>query len=198
MRRFDIREYKTKLRLKYRQIRTDMPPEVKAAKDAAILERLTKTNYYKNAKTVLAYVSTPIEVDTRALIRRCWEDGKTIAVPRCVDNSRNMFFYEINSFEELEPHTFGVLEPIPHKTKRIQRFKGAICIVPGLAFDNSGFRLGYGKGYYDRFLSGQFGKQPKIGICYRECIRYAIHHGRYDVPCDIVINDEYTRYLTKR
>lgn len=195
MTHFDIRQYKTDLRLKYRSIRTNMPPEVKAQKDHAILRRLEKTREWRRAKLVLTYVSTPIEVDTRQLIEKCWAEGKRVAVPRCVDDTRRMYFYEITSWDQLESHTFGVLEPIPSICSKVTRFGNAICIVPGLTFDKDGYRLGYGKGYYDRFLSTYCTRTPKIGLCYIECIRKSLYHGQYDVACNIVVNDKYTRFI---
>lgn len=195
---FDIRKYKMDLRLKYRSIREKMPPHIKEKKDASILSRLMCTREWKRSELILTYVSTPIEVDTHKLIETCWEEGKRVAVPRCIDDTRKMHFYEITSWSDLEKHTFGVLEPIPSVCQKVSRFQKTSCIVPGLAFDKDGYRLGYGKGYYDRFLSTYCVNTPKIGLCYNECIRSHLHHGRYDVACTIVINDRYTRYIRNK
>lgn len=192
---FDIRQYKTDLRLKYRTIRTEMPPARKKRKDAQILSRLQNTREWKRSKLILTYVSTEIEVDTHRLIERCWQEGKRVAVPRCVDDTRKMYFYEITSWDQLEKHTFGVLEPIPSLCKRVSHFQNALCIVPGLSFDRDGYRLGYGKGYYDRFLSTYCTKTSKIGLCYEECVRAHLYHGRYDVACNLVVNEQYIRYV---
>ena len=76
-----------------------------------------------------------------------------------------MEFYEIHSLFELQPGTFGVLEPVPENSRLVQEETEGLCIVPGLSFDAEGYRLGYGKGYYDRFLSRFSG--TTAGVCYK-------------------------------
>ena len=190
----NIKEYKIKLREKFKAIRMNYFPEQKAKLDNDIIGRLTRTYQYKNADIILCYVSTPLEVDTHALIKRALEDGKKVAVPKCKPETTTMDFYFINSFDDLEKGTFGVLEPIEEQCELYQGDKG-ICIVPGLCFDHSGYRLGYGKGYYDRFLTNY--SQTKIGICYNDCVQQRLFHGRYDVPVDLLITERYLR-ITNR
>ena len=190
----NIREYKIKLREKFKAIRLNYSPEQKAKLDNDIIERLMRTYQYKNASTILCYVSTPLEVDTHLLIKKALEDGKRVAVPKCKPETTTMDFYLINSFDDLEKGTFGVLEPIPSRCE-IYEGNGGICIVPGLCFDYAGYRLGYGKGYYDRFLTNY--SQTKIGICYNDCVQQRLFHGRYDVPVDLLITEKYLR-ITNR
>ena len=190
----NIREYKIKLREKFKAIRTGYAPEQKAKLDNDITERLMRTFQYKNAETVLCYVSTPIEVDTLLLIKKSLENGKRVAVPKCRPETTTMDFYLIKGFEDLERGTFGVLEPIESKCELFQG-GNSICIVPGLCFDHGGYRLGYGKGYYDRFLTDY--SQTKIGICYNDCVQQRLFHGRYDVPVDLLITERYLR-ITNR
>ena len=190
----NIREYKIKLREKFKAIRLNYSPEQKAKLDNDIIERLMRTYQYKNASTILCYVSTPLEVDTRLLIKKALEDGKRVAVPKCKPETTTMDFYLINSFDDLEKGTFGVLEPIPSRCE-IYEGNDGICIVPGLCFDYAGYRLGYGKGYYDRFLTNY--SQTKIGICYNDCVQQRLFHGRYDVPVDLLITEKYLR-ITNR
>jgi 5,10-methenyltetrahydrofolate synthetase len=173
-----------------------MTDDVKKEKDKNIFRRTVSLRCYKNALLVLTFMSTPIEVDTYELIKQCWKDGKRVGVPRCVDGTRLMEFYEITGFDELEKHTFGVMEPIPSKCKIIKDFRRSMCIVPGLAFDSFGYRLGYGKGYYDRFLSRY--KGAKVGICYHDCLRYNLRHGKYDVVSDIVVNEKYINFVKNK
>lgn len=190
----NIKEYKIKLRDKFKAIRLGYSPEQKAKLDNDIIGRLMRTYQYKNASTILCYVSTPLEVDTRLLIKKALDDGKRVAVPKCKPETTTMDFYLITSFEDLEKGTFGVLEPIQ---SRCEIFRGdeGICIVPGLCFDHFGYRLGYGKGYYDRFLTNY--SQTKIGICYNDCVQQRLFHGRYDVPVDLLITERYLR-ITNR
>ncbi len=127
------------------------------------------------------------EVDTLGLIERALADGKRVAVPRCIEGSHEMEFYYITGMDDLAPQTFGVLEPVPGRCELVTRYDGSICIVPALAYDRSGFRLGYGAGYYDRFLSRY--PHPKIGITYAHNLCKGLWHGRYDVAVDLVVTE---------
>lgn len=191
----NIREYKISLRQKYKAIRLNYTSERKEKLDFDIISRLVRTYQYKNADTILCYVSTPLEVDTHFLIKTALAEGKRVAVPKCNPESISMDFYFINSFDDLEKGTFGVLEPILDKC---ERFTGgnSICIVPGLSFDYAGYRLGYGKGYYDRFLTNY--SQTTIGICYNDCVQQRLFHGRFDVPVDLLITEKYLRVTNRK
>ena len=136
-------------------------------------------------------MSTKIEVDTFRIIERALADGKAVAVPRCVPGTRQMEFYRINSVEELAPGTFGVLEPIPGVHELLHDFSDSLCIVPALSYDWHGYRLGYGKGYYDRFLSKYEGVM--IGICYSDCVQRKLPHGRFDRPVELLVTERYLR-----
>lgn len=190
----DIREYKKELRERFKGWRKGLSVVDKTRRDIQILTRLTSTSVYKSCKVLLTYVSTPIEVDTRGLIERAISDGKTVAVPKCINGTRDMKFYIIKSMADLEPGTFSVLEPIVGKCKELTQFRGSLCIVPGLAFDMDGYRLGYGKGYYDRFLDSTDGIL-KAGVCYCACTMNKLIRGKYDMPVDIIITEKYTRFL---
>ena len=184
----DIRVYKTELRQQYKSIRNNMTENERAAADSAILNRLQTLRSYKYAKTVLCYVSTPIEVDTRAIIAAALRQGKQVAVPYCIPNTRQMEFYLINSLDELHKGAFSVDEPNPNTAQKLTDYSNSVCIVPGLCFDKSGYRLGYGKGYYDRFLNGYTGSA--IGICYQNCISNRLITGRFDKSCSVVVTDK--------
>ncbi len=187
----DIRQLKTNLRAKYRALRQNTAPEVREDWDNRIAERVYLLWQYERARQVLVYVSTPIEVDTHRIIRRALADGKRVAVPRCVPDTRLMEFYYIDSIEELSAGTFGVLEPTPDPDKLVTDLSEGICLIPAFCYDHAGFRLGYGKGYYDRFLP-TFGG-TRIGLCYSACVRYHLPHGRFDRPAQLLVTEKYIR-----
>lgn len=187
----DIRQLKTHLRDRYRAIRTEMPPEQRAECDTRIASLVRKLWQYRRARQVLVYVSTAIEVDTHQIIRRALEDGKRVAVPRCIPNTREMEFYYIDSLEELKPGSFGVYEPEPIPQKLVTDLADGLCIIPAFCYDYDGYRLGYGKGYYDRFLP-RFGGSL-IGICYSACVRRHLPHGRFDRPAELLVTEQYIR-----
>ena len=187
----DIRPVKAALREKYRNIRASMTADEKENYDEAIAQQVRSLWQYDKNDTLLVYVSTPIEVDTHRIIEQALQDGKKVAVPRCVTGTRNMEFYYIRSLDDLEPGSFGVLEPIVEKTVLMTDFSRGLCIVPAFSYDWAGFRLGYGKGYYDRFLSRFEGNI--IGICYSSCVQRSLPHGRFDRPVELLVTEKYLR-----
>lgn len=192
----DIREYKSSLRKKIREKRMSIHPETKKQLDMKVLQNLVRLRQYQSNNTILTYVSTKIEVDTFGLIKQALNDKKRVAVPLCVDNSREMEFYYITSFDQLEPGTFGVLEPIKEKCELLTDYTKGLCVIPGLAFDFDGYRLGYGKGYYDRFL-GRF-KGDTVGICYSSCVKWKLLHGYYDRNAMFLVTEKYIRRTIKK
>ena len=150
------------LRNKYKQIRMNV--KSKDEQDKIIFNQVINLEEYKRSDLVLIYVSLKEEVDTIKLIKHSLEKGKKVAVPKCKEN--DIVFYYINSLEELEEEKFGILEPKTNEV--VNDFDNSICIIPGLAFDKQNNRIGYGRGFYDRFLENYDG--IKIGLVYKECI----------------------------
>lgn len=189
-RNFDLREYKKELRDYSKEYRRALSAEDKLKKDTAICNQIQRLHQYQRAKLVLVYISTPIEVDTMELITAALDDGKRVAAPRCIHGTRLMEFYEIKSLDDLEPRTFGVLEPKIECCKKLMEFSNSICIVPALIYDLQGYRIGYGAGYYDRFLAKYHG--TTIGTTYTKCIRRKIIHGKFDLPVSILVTERYS------
>lgn len=192
----NIREIKQALRKRYRAYRESLQPAEKEKLDAAVRRRLFRLPVYQNCRVLFIYVSKPIEVDTVRIIQSALAHGKYVAVPRCIPNTYQMQFYFIRSLEDLEPGTFGVLEPSVERCCPVSDLRHGLCVVPGLSFDTQGYRLGYGKGYYDRFLSN-FGGQT-VGICYRACVPWNLPHGYYDRPVDLLVTETYIRKTGSR
>lgn len=192
MQKVDIRPLKQRLRNEIKAWRRSLTPEEKQDADGRILERVLKLREYESCKTILTYISLPIEVDTLKLIESALADGKRVAAPRCIEGTREMEFYVIRSFDDLSPQTFGVLEPVPQRCEKLRDVSDSICIVPALAYDLLGYRLGYGAGYYDRFLSAY--ALPKIGLIYAHNLQRRLWSGRFDVPVDLIVTEK--RLLT--
>lgn len=192
----DIREYKKDLRNRCKGVRTAMTSEDKSSRDGRIFDRIVSSKAYRSADIIMTYVSTDIEVDTRRLIEQAVKDGKRVAVPRCIDGTKDMDFYFIKNMDCLEKHTFGVLEPVPEKCVKAYAFETALCIIPGLAFDMQGYRLGYGGGYYDRFLS-EHSRLVKMGVCYCSCTLNRLIHGRFDICSDYLVTEKYTMKFSR-
>ena len=192
----NIREMKKNLRAQSRRFRERLEPERKSAMDEKIGARFAALKEYAGAPVLYIYVSKPLEVDTLRLIKRAFADGKRVAVPRCFPKTMGMEFYEIASAGDLVPGCYGVLEPVAERCRPARSCTGALCIVPGLSFDSQGYRLGYGKGYYDRFLAGFTG--ITVGLCYSGCTRWNLPHGYYDRPVDILVTERYIRRMPEK
>lgn len=191
---YDIRFQKTLIRNKSKQLRTDMPVHEKQRLDNKIANRLLNIWYFREAELLLTYVSNSIEVDTLFIIQQAINQGKQVAVPRCVEGTRNLDFFLINSLNDLEKGSFGILEPNENKCEKLTDTAGGLSIVPALAFDKNGFRLGFGKGYYDRFLSNK--KIKTVGICYDFCLFDEIPRGKYDKKIDMLVTESKIIYFT--
>ncbi|MCM1309309.1 MAG: 5-formyltetrahydrofolate cyclo-ligase [Butyrivibrio sp.] len=168
---------------KFRNNLSDRDAELMSGRIAGFI---TDMEEFKNAETVYIYKSINNEVDTDSIITAALEAGKTVALPRVSGGSMN--FYRIASMEDLFFGYMGILEPSDNPYNLVNTDNG-IAIVPGLAFDTSCNRVGYGGGYYDRFLE----KHPSlitVGIAYNVQIFEDIETDENDIPLDMVVTDK--------
>ena len=127
------------------------------------------------------------EIDVISIAERALSLGKKVAFPRCVEDPRNLDFKYVGSLDELKSGSYSISEP-PEELESVTDFSKSICIIPGVVFDKEGFRVGYGKGYYDRFLANYDG--TKFGLAYSECILPVVPRGRFDRHVDILISEK--------
>ncbi|MBQ4153345.1 MAG: 5-formyltetrahydrofolate cyclo-ligase [Oscillospiraceae bacterium] len=184
----DIREIKKSFRAESKAYRRALRLTDKVRMDETIFQQIIALPEYREAKMLITYISTPIEVATFRLVEDALRNGKTVVAPRCVPDRIAMDFYRINGISDLETASFSVLEPKVACCERVSEFPDSICIVPGLLFDDEGFRLGYGKGYYDRFLSNYQG--VTVGVCYTACMRERLPRGRFDRSVDLLVTED--------
>lgn len=180
---------KTSIRSLYLTTRSAMPALRKDAADAAIRQRLEGLPLWKDATLLLSFVSYRDEIDTHTIISDALAQGKKVAVPLCDSASRSMTFRYIESLDELEPGIHGIPEPLPTAPiVKLSEMLGSICLVPGLVFDGTGHRIGYGGGYYDRFLA--FYPGDKIGLAYTmQLSNNPLPASVSDVPVDLIVSD---------
>lgn len=156
---------KKQLRTQLLALRRGLGPSVRAEVDAQIAVAVAATEEWREAPAVLAYLSVRDEVDTRELVRLAWEAGKMVAAPR-VTGPRSLAWYRVEVGDELEVSAMGIEEPVARGERRVDPSRlgdRSVALVPGLAFDEMGNRLGYGGGFYDAFL-GRF-RGVSIGLC---------------------------------
>lgn len=125
-----------------------------------IADKVFQTDFYKNAKTIYTYVAYNREVETKHIIAKAWADGKDVAVPRVEGDVMN--FYLIKSFDELKSGCMGILEPA---TNIPANDESALMIMPGVAFTKDGNRIGYGGGFYDKYLEAHPGLK-KLAVAF--------------------------------
>lgn len=181
-----IRDIKNELRRIYSSKRAKIEDTYHKEASEKIINNFLESSYYKEADVVLLYLSINREVRTRALVDRILKDNKALALPVCFDNSRMCFRY-ITDKSQLTKGKFSAPEP----NDTCPEYKGegpCVCVIPALAFDKKGFRLGYGKGYYDRYLS-KFNVK-KVGFCFEELFVESLPHGRYDAASDAIITEK--------
>lgn len=156
--------------------------------DLSVCELLIESEFYKKSETVLLYASLDDEICIDSVIINALENGKKVALPVCRDSNGNMDFYYINSLNELKTGSFSVREPDTTVCKICADFTNCLCVVPGIAFDKRGYRLGYGKGYYDRFLKNF--TFNSVGLCYNELMVENLPNDEFDVPVDYIVTQD--------
>jgi 5-formyltetrahydrofolate cyclo-ligase len=157
-------------------------------KSYQIAQRLFSDPYWKEANAIAITVSNPPEVDTLQIIRKGWELGKKIAVPKCIPESKEMVFRTLARFSELESGYFGLYEPIVDQTEAVSANDLDLIIVPGVAFSCDGYRIGHGGGYYDRYLTNYNGKTISIAFEEQLIDRFPIEE--HDIPVMKLITDK--------
>ena len=189
------KELKNAIRAEYKQIRADMSDEERAMRDSKICSAITALASYRFAHTILMYAPTGNEIDISPVAIHALSAGKRIAYPLCNVSDHTMIFKLVDSPDQLVSGSYSIPEP-SEDSESLADLSGSICLVPGLVFDKEGFRVGYGKGYYDRFLSTY--KQTKLGIVYNDFILDAVPRGRYDRRVDILVTERGVKLATEK
>ncbi|MBA2873481.1 5-formyltetrahydrofolate cyclo-ligase [Thermaerobacillus caldiproteolyticus] len=163
--------------------------EQKQAYDKEIARNLYALPLWQNATTIGITISRGIEVNTKPIIEKAWQAGKAVAVPKCDPVTKTMRFREICSFSQLESVYFDLWEPIAAVTREVAADDIDVMIVPGICFSRNGYRIGYGGGYYDRYL--QHFSQTTISLAYTFQVIDDIPSEPHDIPVQqIITNDE--------
>lgn len=153
-----------------------------------ICNNFLMSDEYKTCNTLLCYVAFNGEVDTDFIISRALRDSKTVGVPVCLDKNGKMEFFKIESLGDLHKGSFGISEPDICEEKRITDFESCVIVVPALCFDRFGNRLGYGRGYYDRYLQNH--SLISFGLCYNKLIIDYVPSDAYDKSVDFVVSEK--------
>ena len=164
-----------------------MDPKLHYSKSNQIHISLLKEESIQNAEIIGITLSSFPEVGTWELIEKLWTAGKQIAVPKCRPSTRAMDFYIIETFDQLETVYMKLKEPIPHITKKVEAAQIDVQIIPGVVFDCKGYRIGFGGGYYDRYLSDYRGTTIALAFDCQIIDRVPSEH--FDIPVSCILTE---------
>lgn len=177
--------HKKQLRARFRQQRLALGDAARAQAAARICQNLLNLPVVQAASTIFSYVSTAEEVATGAFIDACVARGQTVLVPRIVDRN-SMYALRFSGWDSLRSGAMGIMEP-PMGEDWLADVDCAI--VPGLAFSHDGLRLGYGGGYYDRWLA-QHPETCSLGVCFGELLVSTLPAAEYDRAVTMIVTAE--------
>lgn len=179
-----LKQTKTELRQEWKEVRRAIPE--RPEKNRRIRENFLTCSALKQAKSVFLYLSFGDEVETIPILEELFARGIRVLVPRCHRSAKRMDAVEITAFSQVNPGTYGILEPDPH-LPAVSPAEIDVAVVPALAFDQDGFRLGYGGGYYDRFLAEFSG--VSVGLAFSDCVTERLPREPFDKPVDTIITE---------
>ena len=180
-----IAEQKAEWRQKCRRIRLAIPQSERLEADAIMLHLLRESTWYKEAHALLLYAPIGSEIGLTALVPHALAEGKRLYFPRC-EKDGYMTFYRIEVLSNLIPGAYGISEPSGGEA--FDNDPTALCVLPGLAFDKQGYRIGYGGGYYDRFLTTFAG--IALGLVYDRLLFPSLPRDTFDRPARVLISEK--------
>ena len=173
---------KTALRRQIRQRKREMTQQEIEEKSRILAEKFLSTDAYRSAKTIYGYLPYNQEVRTVPILQQALLDGKQVAVPKVY--GEEMRFIYLTDLTRVAPGYSGIPEPIDDAP--VANDPTALVLMPGLAFDKEGHRIGYGGGFYDKFLASQPG-HPTLALCYDFQVLPQLQTEEFDVPVDLVL-----------
>lgn len=177
---------KTTLRNEVRGALAKMSEAAYQDRSFIVAKYVLQEPYIIEANTIGITISNKPEVDTIHLIGELWQLGKKVAVPKCNPKTREMTFYAIDSFAQLETVYMHLREPIPEKCEFVDANEMDVILVPGVVFDKFGYRIGYGGGYYDRYVLN-YSKGKLVSLLFDEQLYEQVPTDAHDCPVDIIV-----------
>ena len=176
---------KKALRAEIKAKKRAMTEEQIAATSDALAQQLYAHPAYKEAKSIFGYLSYNQEVRTMPMLEQAQKDGKRVAVPKVIDDT--MIFIWLDDLSRIELGYCNIPEPIDNGPEAVD--ETALVMMPGLAFDPTGRRCGYGGGFYDRYLE-QHPDHPTIAMCYGFQMFDELETDPHDIPVNYVLSQE--------
>lgn len=173
---------KKELRRSIREQKRAMSEAEIDARSAKLGELFAASDAYKNARTIYGYLPYNQEVRTVPMLERALKDGKRVAVPKCYGDEMKFIF--LDDLSKVEKGYAGIPEPIADDP--VADDETALVLMPGLAFDPQGHRIGYGGGFYDKFLAAE-PNHPTLALCYEFQMLPKLETEEHDIPVDTVL-----------
>ena len=173
---------KKELRRQIRQLKREMTEEQIVTASEKLGELFVTTSQYKNAKTIYGYLPYNQEVRTVPMLERAIRDGKRVAVPKVYGD--DMKFIYMDDLSRVELGYAGIPEPVDDEP--VADDPTALVLMPGMAFTKNGDRMGYGGGFYDKFLASE-PNHPTVALCYGFQMVESLPTEEYDIPVDCVL-----------
>ena len=181
-------EDKRELRKHILTLRDNLSLDTRKQYDKEIFSKLINKDCYKDCKCIFIFVSYKSEIDTHSIIKKALEDKKVVCVPKVISKQEGMKAVQITDFNQLKPGCQGILEPVDFKCE-VDVKKIDLVIMPGVAFDLNGGRIGYGGGFYDRFLVDVRKEVPKVALAYDIQIVDKVPMNELDMRVDDIITN---------
>lgn len=153
-------------------------------------KQLFSSTFWSHAETVGLTLSQDIEWDTRTIVEQAWKESKRVCVPKTIHQRKELHFYEIKDFDQVVLGYFNIEEPDPEKTKRVRKESIDLLIVPGVLFNRQGYRIGFGGGYYDRFLQSYAG--TRLSLIHSNQFLDDLPIENHDIPVQFILTENET------
>lgn len=173
---------KKALRQQIRERKRAMTEEEIVLRSEKLADLFAASEIYQNAKTVYGYLPYNQEVRTVPILERAIRDGKRVAVPKIYGDTMNFLY--LDDLAKVEKNSMGIPEPVADEP--VAEDQTALVLMPGLAFTKNGDRMGYGGGFYDRFLA-QEPQHPTVALCYDFQVVESLPTEEFDIPVDMVL-----------
>lgn len=171
--------------------RKSLSQEELIEKSSSIAKLLFSSEQYKNSKYIMCYIDFRNEVKTEEIVKTALKEDKNIIIPITIVETRQLILSQLYDYDkELETGTYGILEPKKEYIREVAPKLIDLVLMPGVAFDRRGYRIGYGGGYYDRFLTKIDKSVSKIALAFELQMVPRVKEGRYDIPVDYIITEK--------
>ncbi|HET7628458.1 MAG TPA: 5-formyltetrahydrofolate cyclo-ligase [Bacillales bacterium] len=183
---------KRMLREKMKKTLNAIPADERKRWQEEAAQRLYALPEWKESRTIGITLSTPDEIDTEAIIQKAWEQEKNVAVPKVLPAEKAMQFRQISSFADVRPMFAGIREPLERRSRLIVPEAIDLLVVPGLVFSEAGYRIGFGGGFYDRFLERH--QLFAVSLAFECQLNADVPVEPFDRPVDMIVTE--SRVLT--